>query len=66
MSVSEKLELATASSAEAEVVSTGEWFPKCAWFRHARIAQVDAVNDDMLIQDRKSFISLHENCLCSA
>ena len=35
---SKKLGVATISSTETEVVSTGERFPKCAWFRCFRIA----------------------------
>ena len=35
---SKKLGVATISSTEMEVVSTGERFPKCAWFRCFRIA----------------------------
>ena len=41
MSTSKKLELATVSYAETEVVSTGGRFPKFVWFRNFRMAQLD-------------------------
>ena len=39
INVSKKLGVGAFSSAEAEVVSTGEIFLKCAWIRHFRISQ---------------------------
>ena len=43
MIVSKKLGLVTASSTETEVVSAGEHFPKCTWFRCFRMAQEDTM-----------------------
>ena len=38
MNVLKKLGLVTTSLTETEVVSNGEWFPKCSWFRYFRLA----------------------------
>ena len=39
INISKKLGVATTSSTETEIVSTGERLPKCTWFRYFRIAQ---------------------------
>ena len=56
MSASNKLGLATASSVEMKVVSAGENFPKCAWFRFFRMAQGCVVKEDALMKNNKSCI----------
>ena len=42
MNVLKKLGLVTTSSTEKEIVSNGERFPKCTWFRCFRLAQGDS------------------------
>lgn len=59
---SRKLGVGTASSTETQIVSAGERFPKCAWFRHFRLAQGDLIKEDILMQDNKSNITIHKNC----
>ena len=61
INVSKKLGLVTTSSTETEVVSNGERFPKCTWFRYFRLAQGDDLKEDVLLQDNKSSIILHKN-----
>ena len=61
MSASKKLDLVTTSSTETEVVSNGERFPKCAWFRYFRMSQGDEVKEDALHQDNQSCTQLHKN-----
>ena len=48
-----------------KVVSAGERFPKCAWFRCFRMAQRDMDKEDALMQVNKSCISLHNSYQCS-
>ena len=59
--ISKKLGLVTTSSTEAELVSTGERFPKCAWFHYFRTAQGDAAKEDLLFQDDESQTLLRKN-----
>ncbi len=56
INVSKKLRVATVSSTETEIVSTGERLPKCTWFRYFRIAQGEEEKEDILMQDNKSAI----------
>ena len=49
------------SSTETEIVSTGEWFPKCTWFRYFWLAQGDHVKEDILMQDNDSGILVQKN-----
>ena len=58
ISVSKKLGVATTSSTESEIVSTGERLPKCTWFRYFRIEQGEEPKEDILMQDNKSAIIL--------
>ena len=58
---SKKLGVSTISSTEIEVVSNGERFPKCAWFRYFRMAQGDVVEEDILMQDNKTCTLMHNN-----
>ena len=59
MSESKKLGVVNFSSTEIEIVADGERLPKHIWFGHFRLAQGDITNEDMLMQDNKSYISLH-------
>ena len=61
MSVSKKLGLMTVSSTETEVVSTGERFLRCAWFRYFRTVQGEKPREDMFMQDNKSSVLMHKN-----
>jgi hypothetical protein len=61
INVSKKLGLVTNSSTETEIVATGERLPKCTWFRYFRIAQGEAVKEDILMQDNKSTMLLQKN-----
>ena len=61
MNISKKLGLATISSTETEIVSTGERLPKCTWFRYFRIAQGEPVKEDLLAQDNTSSMLLQKN-----
>ena len=61
MNISKKLGLATNSSTETEIVSTGERLPKCTWFRYFRIAQGEPVKEDLLAQDNMSSMLLQKN-----
>ena len=61
INVSKKLGVGAFSSAEAEVVSTGKIFPKCAWFRHFHIAQGDKDKEDVLTQDNESRVFSRKN-----
>ena len=54
MNISKKLGLATNSSTETEIVSTGERLPKCTWFRYFRIAQGEPIKENLLAQDNMS------------
>ena len=58
INVSKKVGVATTSSTETEIVSTGERLPKCTWFRYFRIAQGEEEKEDVLMQDNKSAIVL--------
>ena len=58
INVSKKVGVATTSSTETEIVSTGERLPKCTWFRYFRIAQGEEEKEDILMQDNKSAIVL--------
>lgn len=62
INVSKKLGLVTTSSTETDVMSNGERFPKFTWFRCFRLAQGDDAEEDVLLQDNKSCITLHKNC----
>ena len=55
MNASKKLGLNTVSSKKTEVVSNGERFPKCTWFRYFRFSKGGNYKEDTLIQDHKSF-----------
>ena len=48
ISVSKKLGLVTTSSTKTEVVSNGQRFPKCTWFRYFRLAQGDDGREGVL------------------
>ena len=49
------LGLVTTSSAEKEIVSTRERFPKCAWFLCFMLSQgADNYKEDMLMQDNEN------------
>ena len=61
---SKKLGIVTTSSTETEIVSTGEHFSKCMWFRYFRMAQGDDVREDILMQDNESSIHIHKNYPC--
>ena len=61
INASKKLGVNTISSTETEIVSDGERFPKCAWFRYFRLAQGDDPKGDLLFQDNTSCITLHKN-----
>ena len=58
---SRKLGLVMSSSTEIEMLSCGETFPKCAWFRHFRMTQGDADKEDMRMHDNKSCVLSHKN-----
>ena len=58
---SKKLGIVTISSTETEIVSTGECFPKCTWFRYFRLAQGDEVKEDILMQDNQSAVILQKS-----
>ena len=60
ISVSKRLGVATTSSTETEIVSTGERLPKCTWFRYFRLAQGEEDREDILMQDNKSAIILQK------
>ena len=60
INVSKKLSVATTSSTETEIVSTGERLPKCTWFRYFRLAQGEEATEDTLMQDNKSAITLQK------
>ena len=59
-SVSKKLGLVAAISAEIEIIADDERFPKCVWFRHFRLAQGDSDKEDVLTQDNKSRVLLRK------
>ena len=59
--VSKKLGVNTVSSTVTEIVSTGERFPKCSWFRYFRGAQGSSLKEDILMQDNQSCILLQKN-----
>ena len=61
VNASKNLGLVTNSSIEIEVASNGECYPKFTWFRCFRIAQVDEIKEDVLLQDNKSCMHLHKN-----
>jgi len=61
INASKKLRVDTVSSTEPEVVSTGERFPKCTWFRYFRGAQGSALKEGILMQDNQSCILLQKN-----
>lgn len=61
INVSKRLGVATTSSTETEVVSTGEGLPKCTWFQNFRIAQGGEESEDVLMHDNKSVILLQKN-----
>ena len=61
MSVSNKLGLDASSSAEIEIVTDGERFPKCVWFRHFHQAQGDSDKEDVLTQDSESRVLSSKN-----
>ena len=62
INASKKLGLCTVSSAEIEVVSTGEIFPRCTWFIHFRVAQgEDDSKEDILLQDNQNCILLYKS-----
>ena len=61
INVSKKLGLVTTSSTETEVVSTGEMFSKCAWFRRFRMDQGDVAKEDVFFRGNKSETLLHLN-----
>ncbi len=61
INVSKKLGVNTVNSTETEIVSTGERFPKCSWYRYFRGAQGSSLKEDILTQDNQSCILLHKN-----
>ena len=61
INVSKKLGFLTVISSETEVMHNGESFPKVAWFRFFRLAQDDDDKKDLLFQDNKSYMQLHNN-----
>ena len=61
LDTSKKLGCITISSTETEVVSNGERFHKCTWFRYFRIGQGEDPEEDLLFQDNTSCIRLHKN-----
>ena len=61
INMSKKLGVNTVSSTETEIVSTGERFPKCTWFRYFRGAQGSSLKEDILMQDNQSCILLQKN-----
>ena len=63
---SKKLGVVINSSTETEIVSTGERFPKCTWFRYFRLAQGGDTKEDILMQDNRSAIILQKNYPYSA
>ena len=63
MSAPKGLGLVTNSSTDIEIISAGEIFSKCAWFRHFRLVQGDSAKEDVLTQDRKSIIVIHKTIL---
>ena len=48
INMSKKLGHVSNSSTETEVVSNGESFPRCTWFRYFCIAQDNKVKEDTL------------------
>lgn len=61
INVSKKLGVNTVSSTETRIVSTGERFPKCLWFRYFRGSQGSALKEDILMQVNQSCILLQKN-----
>ena len=61
INVSKKLGVNTVSSTETEIVSTGEKFPKCTWFRYFREAQGSLMKEDILMQDNQNCVLLQKN-----
>ena len=61
INVSKKVGFLTVSSTDAEIVHDGEMFPNCAWFRFFTLAQGDDDNEDILFQDNKSCVQVHNN-----
>ena len=58
---SKKLGVVTNSFAETEIISTGQRFPKCTWFRYFRLVQGYDAKEDILMQDNRSAILLQKN-----
>ena len=61
INISKKLGVNTVSPAETEIVSTGERFPKCSWFRYFRRVQRSLLTEDILMQDNQSSILMQKN-----